>query len=261
VLLLQFPFSRPLWNLLPELRFLQFPWRWLVVLQAPMAIFIVAAVWPASSGQRWRRVVVGSACAAIFLAMTAYAAKGLFQVCDDQDAVVPMLSAYRAGQGFIGTFEYEPIGADNALVASGLPEACLVSNAATVLGKVSDDPDAPPVWTPAQGSCEATYAAAANSEPEHLRIKATTPHAGYLILRLRTYPAWLVKVNGRNANSLPARNDGLMAVPVPQGDVNLTVDWTTTADVILARWLSALGILALAGVCLLERRTRRARLS
>jgi hypothetical protein len=261
VLLLQFPFSRPLWNLLPDLRFLQFPWRWLAVLEAPMGLFIAAAVWPASSSARWRRVAVGTACTAIFLALTAYAAKDLFQVCDDEDAVVPMLDAYRAGQGFIGMFEYEPIGADNGLVASGLPEACLTSNAATALGKKTDDPDAPPAWEPAQGSCEAAYPAAANSAPEHLRVAATTPHAGYLILHLRSYPAWLVKVNGLAVNSLPKRNDGLMAVPVPRGAVSLTVDWTTTPDVWAARWLSVLSILALVGVYLLERRERRARLS
>ena len=47
VLLLQLPISLPLWNLLPKLRFLQFPWRWLVVLEAPLGIFFAAAIWPA----------------------------------------------------------------------------------------------------------------------------------------------------------------------------------------------------------------------
>ena len=49
VLFLQLPISLPVWNLLPKLRFLQFPWRWLVVLEAPMAIFVAAAVWPSSA--------------------------------------------------------------------------------------------------------------------------------------------------------------------------------------------------------------------
>ncbi|MGP8225465.1 MAG: hypothetical protein ACLQGT_04850, partial [Terracidiphilus sp.] len=265
VLLLQFPFSRPLWNLLPEMRFLQFPWRWLEVLEAPMGLFVAAALWPGDAARRWRRIAMGCACAAVFVAITAYAAQDFYQVCDDEDAVTPMLNAYRAGQGFIGTYEYEPIGADNSEVATGLPQACLVSDPAIVLGKETDDPDAPPVWDPAQGSCEATFGAAASSRPEHLRIVGTIEHAGYLVLRLRSYPAWLVRVNGRAVSSLshglasrlpsrpPARADGLMAVPVPQGEINLTVDWLATPDVILSRWLSGLSVLLLTGLYLIER--------
>jgi hypothetical protein len=260
VLLLQFPFSRPLWNLLPDLRFLQFPWRWLVVLEAPMAIFFVAAVSPGASARRGARVAVVSACAALFVAMTAYAATGLFQPCDDEGGVPGMLASYRSGHGFVGTYEYEPMGADNSLVAAGLPQACLVSDPATPLGKGSDDPDAPPDWDAAQGSCEATFPAAQDSQPEHLRLAATVAHSGYLVLRLRSYPAWRVRVNGQAVASLPPREDGLLAVPAPLGAVNINVDWTTTPDVLLARWLSALSVLALTGLCLMERRLLGTRL-
>jgi uncharacterized membrane protein YhaH (DUF805 family) len=261
VLLLQFSFSRPVWNLLPELRFLQFPWRWLVMLEAPMAIFLVAAVWPRGSARGLRRAAVGAGFAAVFVVMTAYAGRSLAQACDDEDAVAGMLSAYRAGAGFIGSFEYEPIGADIALIATGLPEACLVTDPNAELGKPAADPDAPPVYNAALKSCDATYAVADNSQPEHLRIAAETAHPGYLILRLRTYPAWLVKVNGRDVDSLPSRKDGLMAVPVPQGALTLGVDWTTTTDVMVGRGLSTLSVLTLTGLCLFERRRSRAHLS
>jgi hypothetical protein len=68
-------------------------------------------------------------------------------------------------------------------------------------------------------------------------------------------------VNGRPLDDLPKRNDGLMAVPVPQGPVDLTVDWTTTADVLAGRWLSALALLLLTALCLLERKLSQPRLS
>jgi hypothetical protein len=191
--------------------------------------------------------------------MTGYAAKDLFQSCDDEDAVPSMMAVYRSGHGFPGTFEYEPIGADNGLVAAGLPLACLVSDPKTELGEDSGDPDTPPAWNAAQGSCEATFAAAPTSRPEHPRIAATTAHAGYLVLRLQSYPAWRVTVNGQAVLSLPPRlplrADGLLAVPVPAGPVNLSVDWTATSDVIFARWVSGLSLLALTGLCLLERRS------
>ena len=263
-LLLQFPFSRPLWNLLPELRFLQFPWRWLVVLEAPMAIFVAAALWPRDRTHHLQRFTVAVAAAAVFLTLTTWAAKDLFQLCDDGDAVSGMLPAYRAGQGFIGTYEYEPIGADISLIPAGLPEACLVADPSTVLGKPANDndpdSDAPPTWTAAQDSCQATYAASPDSNPEHLKIVATIPQPGFLILKLRTFPAWQVKVNGVTPVPVPARADGLMVVPVPAGQDTITADWTTTSDVLLGRALSALSLLGLLGMLFLARPPMRQRL-
>ena len=259
VLFLQLDISLPVWNLLPKLRFLQFPWRWLVVLEAPMAIFFASAVWPVR--RRWR-FVVAAVCTAVFLASTVTADKLFFQVCDDDDSVLGMTEVYRTGAGFQGTDEYEPPATDNSLLASGLPAACLVADPTTKLGvKDSDsDPDSPPVWLAAQGSCEATFAAS-GSQPMHLHIAAVAPHAGFLILRMRNYPTWKVKLNGQPVSDMPSRDDGLMAVPVPQGSDVLTVDWTTTPDVPAGRWISALAVLLLTVLFLLERKINRSRLS
>ena len=272
ILFLQFPVSLPLWNSLPKLRFLQFPWRWLVVLEAPMAVFFAGAVWPANSARLWRRIAVLAACTAIFLALTTVAEQVFFQPCDEEDAVPGLLATYHSGSGVGGSDEYAPIGADDSLVATGLPSACLVSDPSIELGKGTGTPDSAPVWDAGQGSCEATFAAvpdpALSAGPnrgqarlEHLRIAAVTPHSGFLILRLRSYPAWQVKVNGQPVTGLPRRDDGLIAVPVPQGPLNLTVDWTTTPDVLAGRWLSGMALLLLTALCLLERRLSQLRLS
>jgi hypothetical protein len=271
VLFLQFPVSLPAWNLLPKLRFLQFPWRWLVVLEAPLAIFFAAAIWPGKSARPWRRVAVAALCAVGFLAVTAFTAHNFFQTCDDEDAVPSMISVYRTGAGFEGTDEYTPPGAGNALVPTGLPAACLTADSATVLGALPDNQkgqeqdgqdsgDAHPIWKPAQGSCEAILRWQSD-QPEHQRLQALIPHAGFLILRLCAYPAWRITVNGQSLASLPRRDDGLIAVPVPQGPIDLAVNWTTTPDVIAGRWLSALAALLLAGLWLLERKLSRTRLS
>ncbi len=42
-------------------------------------------------------------------------------------------------------------------------------------------------------------------------------------------------LNGAKVTNLPAREDGLIAVPVSQGPIALTVDWTATRDVIIGR--------------------------
>jgi hypothetical protein len=259
ILFLQFPISLPVWNLLPKLRFLQFPWRWLVVLEAPMAIFFASAVWCAG---RWRRVAVVAFCAVFFLTATVAAGRLFFQVCDDEDAVRGTLDVYRSGAGFLGTDEYEPPGSDNTMVATGLPDSCLTSDPAIVLGKGAEG--VPPVWSAEQGTCEAVYPATPESfraPPENLHIRAFIAHPGTLILRLRSYPAWRIKGNGQLPTSLPRREDGLLAVPVPQGPLDLTVDWSTTRDVIVGRWLSALAVLLLTAVWLWERKLAGSRLS
>jgi hypothetical protein len=249
-----FPISRPLWYLLPEMRFLQYPWRWLEAVEAPMAIFFVTAIWP--SGRR-ARVIVLSVCSAVFLASTLYASKVYFQVCYPEDSVASVLFDFRAGTGFEGMYEYEPPGGDDSSIATGLPDACLVSDPSIVLGKPDpDDPDANPIWSPDQGSCQATFATLHGNQtnPEHHEIRATTSNAGYLILRLVSYPAWRIRVNGQTQTALPRRDDGLIVVLIPQGSVDLTVDWTRSPDVLAARWVSAFSLLLLAALCWFERR-------
>ncbi len=162
-----------------------------------MAIFFVAAVWQV--GRRARAVVLAG-CGAWFLAATVFAGTYFFQVCDDEDAVAPMLSAYHAGAGFEGMYEYEPPGADDSSIATGLPDACLVSDPSAVLGKAdADNPDSNPVWSADENNCQATFTtvngARTNPEPnpEYRTIRATIPHSGYLVLRLLSYPAWRVR--------------------------------------------------------------------
>lgn len=261
VLVLQFPISLPLWNIVPKLRFLQFPWRWLVVLEAPMAIFFAAAVWPV---RRWLRNLVVALCAALFLATTALALFTFHQPCDLEDKVAGMLRAYRTGQGFEGTDEYSPPHADNSLVPVNLPDACLTTNPAVVLA-ISEDGNTPE-WDPAKSHCDGTYSWHRNNDrlpPEHRRLDADLPHAGFLILRLRDYAAWKIRVNGKLLAfgvdpllpPLPHREDGLLAVPVPAGHCELTIDWATTSDEIIGRCLSALALILLFGLYFAERRS------
>jgi hypothetical protein len=229
------------------------------VLEAPMAIFFASAAWCAG---RWRRVAVATLCAAFFLTATVAAGRLFFQVCDDEDAVQGTLDVYRSGAGFLGTDEYEPPGSDNTILATGLPDSCLTRDPAAVLGKGAEG--SIPVWSADQGTCEAVYPAVPQSfriRPEDLHIRAFIAHPGFLILRRRSYPAWRVKVNDQLLTTLPQREDGLLAVPVPQGPVDLNVDWTSTHDVIAGRWLSALAVLLLTGLWFCERKPAGSRLS
>ncbi len=281
VLFLLFPISRPIWHTFPQMAFLQYPWRWLEAVEAPMAIFFVAAIWPSSSSarrSRRSRILAIAACAVISVAATVYAGTTFFQVCYPEDTVASTLVNYRAGAGFEGMYEYEPPGADDSEIATGLPDACLVSDRWVVLGKPDpDDPDSNPVWTPDQGTCQATFTWAGGGHtraggghtstgdsqvnPEHRTLLATMPHSGILVLRLLNFPAWQVRVNGIRDNTWPHRGDGLMAVHVPKGPVLLTIDWATDLDSFAGRWITVLSIFLLFALSLCELRLRRSRLT
>jgi len=277
VLFLLFPISRPIWHTLPQMPFLQYPWRMLEAVEAPMSIFFVAATWPTnlnarpSSRVRLARSLILAACAALFIAATVYAGTTYFQICYPEDTVASSLVDYRTGVGFEGLYEYEPPNGDLSIVPTGIPDACLVTNAYIVLGKPDpNDPSVNPAWTPDQNTCQAsfTWENGARANPEHRRIISAMPHAGYLVLHLMRYPAWDIRVNGQLFRDdrtsdlpLPDRDDGLIAVPVPSGPINLTVDWTRSSGDLAGRWLSVLSIFLLFAISRCERRVARSRLT
>jgi hypothetical protein len=253
VLLLQLPVSWPVWSYLPKMRFLQFPWRWLVAVEAPMGVFIAAAVWQV---KRWRQIAVGALCFPAFAWALQIAGHNYLQPCDEEDAVAPMVAVDKSGAGFEGVYEYAGVGVDESLAVKGLPLGCLADDPQVELGRMNDDQVLE--WNAGQGSCQPVQLAipdSSRSRPEGLHAFANIEHAGYLILRRRAYPAWQVKVNGKPAPVIQ-REDGLIAVQMQQGRVQLDVDWTTTPDVLAGRWLTALSVLAVTGLCAYRRKRK-----
>jgi hypothetical protein len=259
VLFLLLPVSLPVWNLLPKLRFLQFPWRWLVVVEAPLAVFFAAAAWPGNSGKRWLRQASACACTVFFLAVTLYAERHFFRDDVEYDDLPTILAQYNSGSGFVGTDEYAPLGGENTLVAIGLPDACLTDDFDDEQG-VQPTPQDNPIWRPEQESCFST-AAASLRQPEQMRVDTNARRAGFMVLRLRSYPAWRVTVNGQVVENLPARQDGLLSVPVPQGPVSVTVAWTSTPDMIAGRAVSGLALVGLIALGLFERKLAQRRIA
>jgi len=255
IFFLQFPASALLWHLLPKLEFLQFPWRWLMVLGIPYAIFLAVAT-PLDS--RRSRVWATVGWTAFLLLFTGLAAHYFFQICDDEDAVANQISVFKAGTGVEGTDEYAAAGSDNSLIATGLPDGCLVSDPNQDLGESEDG--ATPVWYAEQGSCDDTYTADI-WQNEHKLLQIDSDHDGFVVLRLSRYPAWRVTVNGKVAEPPTARQDGLVVVPVAAGPSTIEVRWTTTPDVLWGRRISLIALILLAALWLVERRITAIRLS
>ncbi|MFC5862879.1 hypothetical protein ACFPT7_11295 [Acidicapsa dinghuensis] len=250
ILLLQFPVSAPLWSWLPKLAFLQFPWRWLMVLNLSFAIFLaISTPW---KSLRWR---LGSAAgwAVVLVLFTALGTLFFYQYCDNEDDVGNQKAVFQANSGVDGTDEYAALDSDNSLISSDLPDACLVTDATKKLGESQNGSE--PDWYPEQGSCDQTFTAQL-WQNEHKIFQINADHAGFVVLRLSRYPAWRIMVNGKPAENAPEREDGLIAVPVSEGDSTLDVRWHNLADDLWGDEISAAAVVVLAGMWFAIRRRR-----
>ena len=102
--LLMFSTTNPLWNILPKLRFMQFPWRLLLCLGIPFTLLTALGL------RRWTTRV------ALYLAMLCVLAFVWhhFQApwWDTAADLREMQSNMASGAGYEGTDEYTPLGAD-----------------------------------------------------------------------------------------------------------------------------------------------------
>jgi hypothetical protein len=217
--LLMFRVTANLWNVLPELRFVQFPWRWMSILAVAFALFLGAA---ASRRLGWLAAAVVLAIlggTGVFLAKHGWW---------DGNDIPTLQAAIEQGNGFDGTDEYDP------LDPRGYDRYNLPGKAPLVR-----------MLPPEEDSCKTRNAIISvvkwTAEEKVLRVKAQGPLR--IALRLINYPAWRVEVNGRQIE--PERADGYdqMIVPVAAGESRVRVLFTRTRDRTLGGVLSAVSLL------------------
>jgi hypothetical protein len=251
ILLLQLPVSDVIWKFTPHLKFLQFPWRWLLPLSVVICVLAAMAL-GASLAKSVRTRLLSFA---MILVLAIGSGWMFFQPCDDEDAVGPQVAAFHQGGGTQGTDEYTPVGVDNASVQQGLPLVRVLRDADddAANSTAGDNPD----WRAGDPGSVAARVEAKALNAEHWILSLSTPESGYAVLRLMDYPSWQVSVDGRQVTSRLHRKDGLMTVPVTTGSHTISVQWSATRDVVAGRILSAFALLGLVGTVLLERRVGR----
>ncbi len=246
---LQFPASAWLWHHLPELAFLQFPWR--LLLPASAAAALVCGLALPQSG-RHARAVLSIAVIVYAAGMVAWTAQTRYQPCDDEDnvraqlALLPPAPASAAG-GFEGTDEYAAAGTDNGEIQQELPAIRLLGSSQADEGDDSgpgDDAANPPWKRYAQvpGSIRILHWA-----PEELAARVTPERPAFAVLRLERYPGWQVLLNGHacGAACVP-RDDGLLTIAVAAHRPSMiTAHYRTTRDVVAGRILSCVAALLL----------------
>ncbi len=228
------PASTPLWKHLPELAFLQFPWRLLSVLVVVLALAIALLL---------RNVVLRNIVAipAAFVLVAALTFAGIHtyrQRCDPEDLPTTRAQQFATHHGVDPTDEYTPNNADNDVLRADDPAYWL-----------STDPVAfAPGTTPNPAATDPNY----NGEPSNT-LSAEAPHdlkliltqPQTLILNLRDYAAWdvVVATPYQVAPDRPRhiqRDDGLIAIPLRAGDNTIAITWRHTLDQQLGLLISVL---------------------
>jgi hypothetical protein len=255
---LQLPWSGIIWRFAPEIKYLQFPWRWTLILNIAFALSLGAAVTRRST--RWAEPDFRIHAIALLLAAIAAVSLGSYlfwQPCDEEDAVSAQVAVFKAGAGFEGTDEYTPIGANNSLIQQGLPKLRLLDAAdAEVAVTDTNQDEGNPVYVPSDKLHLPIQAKIEQWLPDKKALTITTKSPGFVVLRLMDYPAWQVLVNGTPLVDRPHRDDGLMAVRIQTGLTQIEIDYSATPDVWWGRGLSVASLFTLLALALAMRKRR-----
>jgi hypothetical protein len=229
--------SSLLWTLLPKLRFLQFPWRWMAILAIAYAYFLAAAA--ARSRLRWRW-------AWGILVLLVVAGAGAFLVHQtwwDTEDIPVLRAAIAADQGFEGTDEYDPLGDDHYSLPQNAPRAALLS------AQKEDAPQLDAGANASEGGIKPPEAELKivrwTAEDHEVLVNAQQPLR--LALRLLNYPAWRVEVNGRPVTPDHPEGTEQILVPLAAGTQRISAHFIRTPDRqlgIAVTWLGALTLLA-----------------
>jgi hypothetical protein len=231
--------SAILWEWLPKLRFVQFPWRWMSMLTIPFVYFLAGAF--ASRRFRW---------AALMAATALIVGTGIFLVQHtwwDDEEFSTLRAAIASGEGFDGTDEYDPIGDDHYnLPPRALPAQLLLPAAEAIEGQATKSSTRQPQivverWTPERKMV--------------LVIESSQP--ARLALRLLNYPAWRVQVNGANVKPEHAEDSGQTVIPLPPGTALVMARFTRTPDRAIGGILFILSLLVAVLLLVVHRRQSR----
>ena len=197
--LLTCSFTSSLWEHLPELRYLQLPWRWLLCLNAALTLLITMA------SRRWMvRVLV---CIALFAVLAFDWHRVQPPWWEKAADISEMLGNQRNRAGYEGTDEYVPVGADPYELTRDAPRVALDQMA-----------DQSPQIRIQEWNAETKL------------FTADVSDSGRLVLRLLNYPAWRVEVNGKVVATDTREVTGQMLIPVQAGENRVRITFTRTLD-------------------------------
>jgi hypothetical protein len=213
---LMFAPSQVLWRLLPKLRFVQFPWRWLDALSVAFAFLAAAAL-----GRSRKQWISWFAILAVLGATATAIAHDTWW--DSADA--PTLADWiHSGFGYEGTDEYAPSGCDRYELPGVTPN--------------SDDPPSQPIpqFSKVDPDSDEIVPAAGMRvhidrwAPEQRAFSTKSAAPVDLALRLVNYPAWDAHIDGQQTTIGSRPETAQMVLAIPAGAHKIDLSLRRTPD-------------------------------
>jgi hypothetical protein len=199
-----FRVSLPLWRILPELRFVQFPWRWLFPLCAAATLLLALAIGQSNKGR-----FLWPAVALVLFAIDG----GIIQTKEWFPHYADEIEAnFQAGTGYAGLDEYAPLARRNDSLPIDPPLAAIVAS------EEQKFDGAGPSVTIERWSPEKKVILADLQEPMKINLK------------LLSYPAWQAKVNGKAAPLQENPETGQLMLLLPAGTSRTEIKFAQTWD-------------------------------
>jgi hypothetical protein len=219
--LLMFSSTFLAWQYLPKLRFVQLPWRWLLCLNVAFALMFTMA---------WRRWLTRAAVCTVMLVVLALVWHRVQSPWWDTAAEIDgMQNSIASGQGYPGTDEYVPAGADPYEINQDARRVTLAGEGQARIHVLA--------W-----------------DPESKLFTATLSQPGELVIRLFNYPAWQVEVNGHPVTAETQDVTGQMLIPVGTGQNQIHLTFARTWDRTAGGIVSSVTAFLLFGFTVFRRR-------
>jgi hypothetical protein len=217
-------FTEIFWRVLPKLRFVQFPWRWMCLVAVCYAVFMAGSF--KRGARAWVLVVATAMCCVGTAAVLAQ--NGWW----DTEDLPTLEAAIEKQAGYDGTDEYDPVGDDHYDIAASAPPFRLLFDDEQQR-KLPDTRILVRRW---------------NAENKELTVKSNEDVR--MALRLLVYPAWRVEVNGIAVTPQRAEDVAQMILPLRAGTSQIRVYFARTADRTIGAGISIIGLAILSGLIL-----------
>jgi hypothetical protein len=220
---LMFPVAALLWNVLPKMQFMQFPWRWLLCLSMIFSLLVTVGV-----RRWWGRAAIVAVSVLVIVGAWRYAQAPWWDTAAD---LREMQDNMATGIGYEGTDEYTPLGAEPGAIDKEARNVTVdgLSHAAIHVQQ----------W-----------------DAESRIFTAEMSAADQVAVRLFRYPAWRVEVNGRIVETGARAGSGQMLVPVEAGANRVEIHFMRTWDRTAGGWISFATVLGMSLWSMGRRRSR-----